>query len=312
MAAITVRGLRVQYGSFRAVDDLSFDVGRGEIFALLGPNGAGKTTTIEVLEGHRRRTSGYVQVLGVDPDRGGRAYRERIGIMLQGGGIDADLTVAETMRLYARLYRRPRSVGETIDLVGLTGQRGTRVGALSGGLERRLDLGLALIGDPELLFLDEPTTGFDPTARRSAWEMVQRLRELGMTVLLTSHYMDEVEHLADRVAVMRRGVIVAESTPRGLGGRDVAQALITFRVPYASWRDELVAGPWTEQPGPPGQDDVLTLRTDQPTRALAILTSWATERGEELSGLTVMRPSLEDTYLTITGAEPSHADPATA
>ena len=298
MPAITVRDLRMQYGSFRAVDGLSFEVREGEIFALLGPNGAGKTTTIEILEGHRKRTGGDVQVLDVDPEHGGRRYRERIGIMLQSGGIDAELTVAETVRLYASFYRRPRPVTETIALVGLTDHARMRVRALSGGLQRRLDLALALIGDPEIIFLDEPTTGFDPTARRAAWEMVEGLREFGKTVLLTSHYMDEVEHLADRVAVLRNGTIVAESTPRTLGGRDVGEAVISVHVPHAGWDDELPAGPWSQ---PRRDGDLLVFRTDQPTEALAVLTGWAIERGEELPGLTVTRPSLEEAYLQITG-----------
>ena len=297
MPAISVQRLCMQYGAFRAVNELDFEVRVGEIFALLGPNGAGKTTTIEILEGHRRRTGGNVQVLGLDPEKGGRRYRERIGIMLQSGGLDAEMSVTETLRLYASFYRRPRPVTETIALVGLADHARVRVRALSGGLERRLDLGLALIGDPEVVFLDEPTTGFDPTARRAAWQMVAGLRELGKTVLLTSHYMDEVEHLADRIAVMRQGSIVAASTPGKLGGRDVAEAVISFKVPYSGWADDLPTGPWKS---PEHQDDLLVLRTDEATRALALLTTWAAERGEELAALTVTRPSLEDAYLRIT------------
>jgi ABC-2 type transport system ATP-binding protein len=287
------------YRDFRAVDSIAFEVRQGEIFALLGPNGAGKTTTVEILEGYRRRTSGDVRVLGMDPGRGGRRLRERVGIMLQGSGVDAELTVSETMRLYASLYPRPRPVTETISLVGLSRHAGVRVRALSGGLKRRLDLGLALIGDPEIIFLDEPTTGFDPTARRAAWDMVTNLRELGKTVLLTSHYMDEVEHLADRIAVMREGRIVTISTPGSLGGRDTADALITFRSPYEGWESDLPGGPWTVRHR---SDDVLELHTDQPTKSLAILAGWATGRGEELANLTVARPSLEDAYLNVTRA----------
>jgi ABC-2 type transport system ATP-binding protein len=296
MAAISVRGLCMQYGPVRAVDQLAFDVGEGEIFALLGPNGAGKTSTIEILEGYRTRTSGDVQVLGVDPEHGGRRYRERIGIMLQSGGIDGQLTVTETVRLYASFYRRPRPVRDTIALVGLADHAGLRVRALSGGLGRRLDLCLALIGDPEVIFLDEPTTGFDPTARRAAWDMITGLQGLGKTVLLTSHYMDEVEHLADRVAVMRQGRIVAESTPRELGGRDVAETVVRFRVPFIGWQDDFPAGPWRASAH---EDALIELTTDQPTQALSILTDWAMERGVELLGLTVTRPSLEDAYLSI-------------
>ncbi len=297
MSAISVHGLRKQYGSVRAVDGIDFTVDEGEIFALLGPNGAGKTTTVEILEGHRARTSGEIQVLGLDPERGGRRYRERIGIMPQEGGLDADLTVAETLRVYAGLYRKPRPVDETVELVGLAEHSRRRVQTLSGGLRRRLDLGLALIGDPDVIFLDEPTTGFDPTARRAAWDMVGGLRDLGKTVLLTSHYMDEVEHLADRIAVMRDGSIVAESTPRSLGGRNAAQAVVSFRCRYPGWDAELPPGPW----GPPEREgELLLIRTDDPTRALSILAGWAVDRGEELAELTVTRPSLEDAYLQLT------------
>lgn len=294
--AISVRGLVMDYGSKRAVDGLSFEVAEGEVFALLGPNGAGKTTTVEILEGHRRRTGGEVSVLGFDPETGGRRYRERIGIMLQAGGIDGEFTVVETLRLYASFYHRPRSVEETIETVGLSGYRRARVRTLSGGTLRRLDLGLALIGDPEVVFLDEPTTGFDPTARRAAWEMVGGLRQLGKTVLLTSHYMDEVEALADRVAVIRRGTVVAEATPGQLGGRDVAAVLIRMREPYPGWADELPPGPWTLE----CTRGEVWLRTDLVTQSLAQLTAWAVERGEELTGLTVTRPTLEEAYLQIT------------
>lgn len=296
---ISVSGLCKSFGNFRAVDSISFDVKRGEIFALLGPNGAGKTTTIEILEGYQRRTAGDVTVLGTDPGHGGRRLRERMGIMLQDSGTDGELTVLETMRLYASLYRRPRPVTETIALVGLSNHAKARLGMLSGGLERRLDLGLALIGDPEIIFLDEPTTGFDPTARRAAWDMVAGLRELGKTVLLTSHYLDEVEHLADRIAVMRRGRIISVSTPGTLGGRDTAEAVISFRPPFHGWESDLPSGPWTARRG---ADDALELHTAEPTKSLAILAGWATERGEELAELRVARPSLEDAYLSIARA----------
>jgi len=295
--AISVRDLSKNYGPVRAVNGLSFDVSEGEIVALLGPNGAGKTTTIEILEGHRRRSGGQVSVLGLDPEHGGRRFRERIGIMLQSGAVDAELTVVETLRLYASFYRQPQTVEQVLALTDLGHHADTRVQALSGGLERRLDLGLALIGDPQVIFLDEPTTGFDPTARRAAWDMVERLRTLGKTVLLTSHYMDEVEHLADRIVVMRNGVRVAESTPRKLGGRDLAQAVVSFAVPYPGWEGELPAGPWQS---PQQEGDVVLLHTDQPTKAMSILATWAIERGEELLGLTVTRPSLEDAYLQVT------------
>ncbi|HEY8302237.1 MAG TPA: ABC transporter ATP-binding protein [Jatrophihabitans sp.] len=294
--AIAVRGLCKDYGDLRAVDQLSFEVAVGEIFALLGPNGAGKTTTIEILEGFRERTGGAVDVLGFDPGHGGRHYREQIGIMLQSGGMDAELTVGETMRLYASLYHRPRDVDETIEVIDLVGKRSARVRTLSGGMRRRLELGLALIGDPSVVFLDEPTTGLDPSARRDAWETIGRLPKLDKTVLLTSHYMDEVEFLADRVAVLRQGSIVAEGSPSRLGGRDVATAVIRAQIPYPAWVDELPDGPWsvTEDRGD------IALRTDHPTQALEILTSWAVDRGEDLVGLTVTRPSLEEAYLQIT------------
>jgi ABC-2 type transport system ATP-binding protein len=294
---ITVRELVKHYGAVRAVDGLSFTVTAGEIFALLGPNGAGKTTTLEVLEGHLAPTSGLVEVLGDDPLRADRRHRNRVGIVLQSGGMDGELTVAEILRLYAGFYTHPRSVGDTASLVGLAEQQGVRIRALSGGQQRRLDLALALIGDPDVLFLDEPTTGFDPEARRQAWDMVASLRTLGKTVLLTSHYMDEVSHLADRVAVISRGRLVAESTPSQLGDRDTTQAVVTLRVPYAGWESDLPNGPW-EVPDFDGHE--LRLRTDRPTEAMWILTRWAVERGEELLGLTVSRPSLEEAYLRIT------------
>jgi ABC-2 type transport system ATP-binding protein len=292
---IFVEDLHMYYGRFHAVDGLSFRVERGEIYALLGPNGAGKTTTVEILEGHRRRTSGEVTVLGHDPWRGGRRLRERVGIVLQSGGFDADLSVGEMVRVYAGLYAHPRDVGDTIDQVGLGGKQRARVRTLSGGQLRRLGLALALIGDPELIFLDEPTTGFDPSARRSAWEMIGRLRDLGKTVVLTSHYLDEVQELADRVGVLSAGTLIAESTPTELGGRDLAETVISFRLPDRA--GDLPRGPWTE---PEAHGDLVTVRTDHPTRALFALTSWVMGHGEELRALTVARPSLEDVYLQLT------------
>jgi ABC-2 type transport system ATP-binding protein len=304
--AIVVERLCKNYGRLRAVDGVSFAVRRGEIYALLGPNGAGKTTTVEILEGHRNRTSGMVRVLGFDPGAGGRRFRERIGIVLQSGGIDAELTVAEVVALYASFYARPRDVAKTIEQVGLAGKRRARARTLSGGQVRRLDLALALIGDPDLLFLDEPTTGFDPNARRDAWEMIAGLRHSGTTVLLTSHYLDEVQRLADRVGVMSNGHLVEESTPDALGGRDIAGTVISFRLPAALAGEELPAGPWDE---PERRDGEIVMRTDQPTRVLAALTRWAVGRGVELEGLTVVRPSLEDAYLQITGdARPGDRD----
>lgn len=265
--AIVVSDLRMAYGDLLAVDGLSFQVERGEIYALLGPNGAGKTTTVEILEGHRRRTSGDVRVLGSDPWRAGRRFRERVGIVLQSGGVDAELTVTELVELYASFYARPRDPADTIAQVGLTEKKRARARTLSGGQLRRLDLALALVGDPELIFLDEPTTGFDPDARRSAWDMIGNLRELGKTILLTSHYLDEVQHLADRVAVVSQGRIIAEATPSSLGGRDIAEARISFQLPQRAGFAELPAGPWRELRR---DGDHVALRTDHPTQALQI------------------------------------------
>jgi ABC-type multidrug transport system ATPase subunit len=296
-AAVVVQDLHMTYGQLRAVDGLSFRVARGEIYALLGPNGAGKTTTVEILEGHRRRTSGHVRVLGHDPSKAHRRLRERVGIVLQSGGIDGELTVAELVRLYATFYAAPRDAAETIEQVGLSDKRRARARTLSGGQLRRLDLALALIGDPDLIFLDEPTTGFDPTARRSAWNMIDRLRELGKTVLLTSHYLDEVQHLADRIGVLRRGRLIAESTPAELGGRDLAETTIRFRLPAGASLTDLPIGPWHALRHHP---DHVTICTDVPTEALLCLTSWAVDRSRELDVLTVTRPSLEDVYLQLT------------
>ena len=295
--AIEVAGLCKDYGGLRAVDGVSFRVRHGEIYALLGPNGAGKTTIVEILEGHRRRTSGSVRVLGFDPGTGGRRFREGVGVVLQSVGIDAELTVRELVALYASFYARPRDVAETIEQVGLTSKRRARVRTLSGGQLRRLDLALALVGDPDLLFLDEPTTGFDPSARREAWEMIADLRRSGTTVLLTSHDLDEVQRLADRIGVMRHGRLVEESTPDALGGRDAAGTVISFRLPAALAGADLPAGPWNEPERRAGE---IIMRTGHPTRVLLALTSWAVGQGAELEALTVVRPSLEDAYLRIT------------
>jgi ABC-2 type transport system ATP-binding protein len=296
--AIVVEGLCKDYGKVRAVDGVSFQVQRGEIYALLGPNGAGKTTTVEILEGHRRRSGGSVRVLGFDPDTGERRFRERVGIVLQSGGMDAELTVREMVALFAGFYARPRDVAKTIEQVGLAGKRRARVRTLSGGQARRLDLALALIGDPEVLFLDEPTTGFDPNARREAWDLIAGLRRSGTTILLTSHYLDEVQQLADRVGVMSHGHMVEESTPHELGGRDVSGTVISFRLPARLQGSEPPAGPWDQPAGPAGE---FTMHTDEPTRVLLALTQWACAHDVELPGLTVTRPSLEDVYLRITG-----------
>ncbi|MDQ6798516.1 MAG: ABC transporter ATP-binding protein [Actinomycetota bacterium] len=294
MAVIEVDGLRKSYGSFEAVHDLSFSVEAGEVLAVLGPNGAGKTTTVEILEGYRQRDAGDVRVLGMDPESGGAELRQRIGIVLQECGISPYLTVTEVLTMHAECYSSPRRVGEVIELVGLQEKQGARVKTLSGGQQRRLDLALGLIGDPELLFLDEPTTGFDPTARRQAWEVVKNLGALGKTILLTTHYMEEAQVLADRVVVIAAGRIVAEGPPESIGGRADAQVRIRFRLPAGLSAAELPIPVATEAGG------VLVVETDDATTALARLTNWVLERGHRLEGLSVERPSLEDVYLTLT------------
>ena len=296
MPAIEISGLVKRYGSLEAVAGVSLTVEEGEVFALLGPNGAGKTTTVEILEGHRTRDEGSVSVLGVDPSRAGRAYRERIGIVLQSSGIDRQLTVAELLRLYAGLYPSPRPVDEVLEIVGLRGKAGSRAGTLSGGESRRLDLALGIVGDPDLLFLDEPTTGFDPSARRRSWDLIDGLRSLGTTILLTTHYMDEAQHLADRVAVMNRGRIVAVGSPDEIGGRSRGSVVVRFGLPPGIAAADL-PGPFdtagTEQ-------GVVEAEVSDATAAVHRLTSWAVERGIDLPGLTVARPSLEDVYLSLT------------
>jgi ABC-2 type transport system ATP-binding protein len=278
VTAILVEELRKSYGEHEAVRGISFHINEGEVFGLLGPNGAGKTTTVEILEGYRERDGGRVDVLGFDPARAQRAYRERIGVVLQQSQLWSNLTVRETHRLFAGYYREPRDVDEVIDLIGLGPKRDARVKTLSGGQKRRLDLGVALVGDPDLVFLDEPTTGFDPAARRAAWEMIRSLRSLGKTILLTTHYLDEAEQLADRVAVLREGRIVREGTPAELTG-DTSETEVRYR------RN--------------GQEVVL--RTTEPTKLLHELTQEALAEGRELDGLTVRRPTLEDVYLALTG-----------
>ena len=277
MPAITVTDLHKSYGPHEALRGIDFEIETGEVFGLLGPNGAGKTTTVEILEGYRERDAGDVEVLLTDPQRAGTAWRERIGVMLQSSSLYPNLTVLESLRTFAGYYSRPRDAEEVVALVGLAEKRDARVRTLSGGQQRRLDLGLALIGDPELIFLDEPTTGFDPGARRTAWDTVRNLRALGKTILLTTHYLDEAEQLADRVAVLRDGVIVREGRPSDLTGGTV-ETEIRFR------RD--------------GADVVE--RTTDPTRRLNELTAEALARGEELEALEVRRPTLEDVYLELT------------
>jgi ABC-2 type transport system ATP-binding protein len=296
--AIQVTDLHKRYGEVEAVRGISFELAEGECLAMVGPNGAGKTTTVEILEGFRPRSGGEVRVLGMDPENAGRDFRERIGIVLQSSGLDRTLTVKELVYFYGGYYPSPRGVDETIELVGLAEKRDTRVKALSGGQQRRLDLALGIVGDPDLIFLDEPTTGFDPSARRHSWELVDNLRSLGKSILLTTHYMDEAQNLADRVVVLAGGAIVAEGSPESLGGRDLAEAAISFRLPPGGSLEDLPGGLPSQ---PRLQDDHVLLRTSTPTVTLNLLTGWAVGRGEELEALTVSRPSLEDVYLQLTG-----------
>jgi ABC-2 type transport system ATP-binding protein len=274
MSAIRIQGLRKAYGDHQAVDGLDLDISPGEVFALLGPNGAGKSTTVEILEGHRKRDSGEVSVLGVDPGKAPRGWRARLGIVLQSATDAAELTVAESVRHFARYYPDPRDPDEVIELVGLTEKAGARGGRLSGGQRRRLDVALGIIGRPELLFLDEPTTGFDPEARRQFWSLIRLLAAEGTTILLTTHYLDEAEALADRVAVIARGRIVAEGSPKTLGGRATAEATVRWL----------------------GADGPQVRQTADPAGLITQLTPH-----ENLAELTVTRPSLEDVYLDLIG-----------
>jgi ABC-2 type transport system ATP-binding protein len=293
--AVRVRGLRKSYGELTALDGVDLTVRRGEVLALLGPNGAGKTTMVEILEGHRKADSGHVSVLGHDPGKRERSFRDRVGIVLQEGGLDPTIRVREAIELYGAAYSAPRPADELLALVGL-GERGeARAADLSGGQRRRLDLALGLVGDPELIFLDEPTTGFDPAARRQSWETIANLRTLGKSILLTTHYMEEAQYLADRVVVLAKGQIVAEGTPDELGSAD-ATTVVSFREP--AYHDSL-----------PLPDDAtvhrgtVSWRTTTPTADLAPVFAWAASRGMELEHLTVTRPTLEDVYLDLTAAE---------
>ena len=290
MTAIAVRDLRKSYGELEAVRGISFEVQQGEVFGLLGPNGAGKTTTVEILEGYRRREAGEVEVLGTDPAAAGGEWRERIGVVLQSSAMYETLTVTEMLNLFAGYYREPRPADEVVELVGLQEKRDNRVRLLSGGQRRRLDLGLALVGDPELIFLDEPTTGFDPAARRAAWDVVRSLQDLGKTILLTTHYLDEAQALCDRVAIVKEGRFVAEGPPAALGAGSAR-----YRV---TWRDE--------------HGEIVTRETEDPTALLHQLTSAALARGEPLRDLSVTRPTLEDVYLELTAEAATEAEEATA
>jgi|HubBroStandDraft_5_1064220.scaffolds.fasta_scaffold01681_7 ABC-2 type transport system ATP-binding protein len=305
--AVVVAGLRKSYGSVQAVREVSLTVGQGEIVALLGPNGAGKSTTLEILEGFRQRDGGRVEVLGLDPgDKAvGRELRERTGVVLQDIAVEPYLTVAETIARDAGYYPAPRDVGEVIELVGLTEQRRRTVRLLSGGQKRRLDVALGLIGNPELLFLDEPTTGFDPAARRDAWQLVRDLRAAGTTILLTTHAMDEAQALADRVVLLSGGVVVADGSPGSLGGRDTQQTRITFGLPAGFTIADL---PIADSAVSSAADGRLVVQTSAPTAVLQQLTAWALQHGRELAGLTVGRPSLEEAYLQLT----HHVEPADA
>jgi ABC-2 type transport system ATP-binding protein len=302
--AIEARGLRKDYGAFHALDGVDLTVAHGEVFALLGPNGAGKTTLVEILEGYRRRTRGEATVLGTDPARGGRRWRARVGIVPQQAGFFEELTIREVVEHFATFYPTPLACDRVIAMVGLQDKRNERCSRLSGGQKRRIDLALAIVGDPELIFLDEPTTGFDPAARHQAWDVVAGLIGLGKTVLLTTHYMDEAEALAATVGVIVAGRIVAVAAPRELGGRDAGESRISFRP----------TGPLAQQPLPdvPGlsfAEGLATIRTPRPTETVGLLAAWARAQGvEELPGLTVTRPSLEDVYLDlIRASEPKSA-----
>jgi ABC-2 type transport system ATP-binding protein len=295
---VKVRGLVKSYGRRKAVRGIDLEVRPGEIFAFLGPNGAGKTTTVEILEGFRSRTAGEVSVLGVDPAHADGTWRDRVGVVLQESEPEPGLSVRECLQLYAGYYSAPRDVLETISLVGLDEKATTLASELSGGQRRRLDVALALIGDPEIVFLDEPTTGFDPSARRAAWDVIAGLRDLGKTVFLTTHYMDEAEHLADRIAVLAGGHIVAEGTPRTLGGRNRMTAVIRFTLPDGLDTPDLPVG--LQSLADPGDHGMTVLRSERPLVDLQLLVDWALRRGIDLPDLDVGRPTLEDVYLALT------------
>jgi ABC-2 type transport system ATP-binding protein len=295
---ISVQGLRKSYDDLEAVRGIDLEVGAGEVFAFLGPNGAGKTTTVEILEGYRRRSGGEVSVLGTDPQEADRDWRQRVGFVLQESRLVPELTPREAVEQYAGYYARPRDIDETVELVGLTDKTNVRTSKLSGGQQRRLDVALALIGDPELLFLDEPTTGFDPSARRQAWEVIGGLRDLGKTVFLTTHYMEEAQTLADRVAIISGGRIVATGSPDELGGDRDERTEISFRLPAGVRGPDL---PYGIRTAARIDAELVSLSARDPVPILQELTNWAAERGVGLPGLLVRRPSLEDVYLELTG-----------
>ncbi len=300
MAAITVENLTKSYGDVHAVRGVDFHVEEGEVFALLGPNGAGKSTSVEILEGHRKRSGGVVDVLGFDPETGGREFRDRIGVVLQETVVEKELTVLEAIQFHGDPYSKRRDAEELIEIVGLEEKTAARVKTLSGGQQRRLELALGLVGDPELIFLDEPTTGFDPSARRQAWTVIDNLRALGKTILLTTHYMDEAQNLADRVAVITRGEIIAEGTPDTIGAdrRDVSIVRFVFNGDASTLPVDAVAG----------SNGAMEVKTREPVETLYALTSWAKQSGVALDGLTVARPTLEDIYLELVGEDENGGD----
>jgi ABC-2 type transport system ATP-binding protein len=296
--AISVENLRKSYGAHEVVRGIDFEVEEGEVFGFLGTNGAGKTTTIEILEGYRKRDAGEVSVLGLDPSSPTRAWRERIGLVLQEVELDPNLTVRETVSQFASLYAHPRPVDETLALVGLAERHSARVGQLSGGQKRRVDVALGIIGDPDLIFLDEPTTGFDPAARRESWTMIEGLKALGKTIFLTTHYMDEAQHLADRVLILRLGEIVALGTPGELAAGLEHSTVISFRPPHDVTLEEARSATGLDL-APAGNR--VSASSAQPQKDLYALTRWAEERGLELAEITVERPTLEDIFLELTG-----------
>ncbi len=308
MASVSVEHLNKRYGDRDAVNDVAFEVQQGEVFALLGPNGAGKTTTIEILEGFRRRDSGRVDVLGFDPadPATSRQLREHLGVVLQELAVEPFLSVRQALTRNAGYFPAPRPVDEVLELVGLEAKSEARIKTLSGGQQRRLDLGLGIIGNPDLLVLDEPTTGFDPTARREAWDLIRAMTGGGTTVILTTHYMDEAEALADRVAVINSGRIIAEGTPESLGGRDIGDATIRFRLPPTTAVSDLPVAATVTETG------AVEIKTDREVQVLATLTAWALRDGVDLIGLTVERLTLEDIYLRLTGYESDDAPAETA
>jgi ABC-2 type transport system ATP-binding protein len=297
--AVQVRDLHKSYGDSEAVRGIDLDIAVGEIFGFLGPNGAGKSTTIEILEGYRKRTNGEAWVLGADPGKPTREWRERIGLVLQDSQLDPTLTVRETVTMFSDFYPRPRPVDETIELVGLKEKRDARVGTLSGGQRRRADVAVAIVGDPELIFLDEPTTGFDPSARREAWNMIEGLKSLGKTIFLTTHYMDEAQHLADRVAILAAGKIVARGRPEDLGGATEQATVIRFRVPDGVTLEQLRSA--AQAPVEIAGSEA-SIQGDDAQATLYRLLAWADRESHKLEALEVQRPSLEDVFLQLTGA----------